>query len=63
MRNAEPNEAHYILSEMEKEGIIAGVITQNIDNLHQKAGSKKSLRSSWKYERRKLFKMRGEGEF
>ncbi|MEQ2129342.1 NAD-dependent protein deacylase [Caldanaerobacter subterraneus KAk] len=41
MRNAEPNEAHYILSEMEKEGIIAGVITQNIDNLHQKAGSKK----------------------
>ncbi|HHW58250.1 MAG TPA: NAD-dependent protein deacylase [Clostridia bacterium] len=40
MRNAEPNEAHYILSEMEKEGIIFGVITQNIDNLHQKAGSK-----------------------
>jgi NAD-dependent deacetylase len=41
MRNAEPNEAHYILSEMEKKGVIAGVITQNIDNLHQKAGSKK----------------------
>lgn len=40
MRNAKPNEAHYILSEMEKDGIISGVITQNIDNLHQKAGSK-----------------------
>lgn len=39
MKNAEPNEAHYILSEMEKEGIIFGVITQNIDNLHKKAGS------------------------
>jgi NAD-dependent deacetylase len=35
--NLDPME---VLSEMEKEGIIFGVITQNIDNLHQKAGSK-----------------------
>lgn len=39
MRDAKPNEAHYILSEMEKRGIISGIITQNIDSLHYKAGS------------------------
>lgn len=39
-RNAEPNEAHYKLAEMEKAGILDGVITQNIDGLHQKAGSR-----------------------
>lgn len=41
MRNAEPNRAHCILAEMEKEKYISGVITQNIDGLHLKAGSKK----------------------
>ena len=35
-----PNDAHYILAEMEKKGYIKSIITQNIDNLHQKAGSK-----------------------
>lgn len=40
MQDANPNEAHYILSEMEEKGIISGIITQNIDNLHHKAGSK-----------------------
>ena len=34
-----PNEAHYGLARLEKKGIIKTVITQNIDNLHQKAGS------------------------
>ncbi len=38
--HAKPNEAHYALAEMEKMGILKGVITQNIDNLHQEAGSK-----------------------
>jgi len=37
---ATPNEAHYTLAEMEKNGYIKSIITQNIDNLHQKAGSK-----------------------
>ena len=40
MRNAEPSRAHCILAEMEKEEYISGVITQNIDGLHLKAGSK-----------------------
>ncbi|QGA53614.1 NAD-dependent protein deacylase [Sulfolobus sp. E5-1-F] len=37
---AKPNKAHYSLAELEKMGIIKVIITQNIDGLHQKAGSK-----------------------
>ncbi|GAH06292.1 unnamed protein product, partial [marine sediment metagenome] len=36
---ATPNDGHYALAEMEKKGYIKSIITQNIDNLHQKAGS------------------------
>jgi NAD-dependent protein deacetylase/lipoamidase len=36
---ARPNPAHYALAELEKQGILLGVITQNVDNLHQAAGS------------------------
>ncbi|MCS7130260.1 MAG: NAD-dependent protein deacetylase [Archaeoglobaceae archaeon] len=39
--SAEPNPAHYAIAELEKMGIVKAVITQNIDMLHQKAGSKK----------------------
>lgn len=38
--NAQPNAAHYKLSELERAGKISAIITQNIDGLHQKAGSK-----------------------
>jgi len=37
--NAEPNAAHYALARLEKMGCLAGVITQNVDSLHKKAGS------------------------
>ena len=37
---AEPNPAHIKLAELEKAGRLSAVITQNIDGLHQKAGSK-----------------------
>jgi NAD-dependent deacetylase len=37
---AQPNPAHYALADLEKAGWIKSVITQNIDVLHQKAGSK-----------------------
>ncbi|MCK4654094.1 MAG: NAD-dependent deacylase [Candidatus Cloacimonetes bacterium] len=37
---AKPNAAHFALAEMEKMGYTKAVITQNIDNLHQQAGSK-----------------------
>ncbi len=41
--DAKPNNAHYGLAKLEKEGKLKAVITQNIDDLHQKAGSKNVL--------------------
>ena len=38
-----PNRAHLRLAELEREGKLRAVITQNIDGLHQAAGSKKVL--------------------
>lgn len=40
-RNIKPNAAHFFLSDLEKTGKLKAVITQNIDGLHQKAGSVK----------------------
>jgi len=40
VREAEPNPGHYALAELERLGLIKCVITQNIDGLHEKAGSK-----------------------
>ena len=37
----EPNITHKVLARWEEEGKLAAVVTQNIDGLHQKAGSKK----------------------
>lgn len=37
--DARPNPAHKVLAEMESRGFLHSVITQNIDNLHQEAGS------------------------
>ena len=39
MGTAQPNKAHQVLANLEKQGIIKGIITQNIDGLHQTAGS------------------------
>ncbi len=41
--DAQPNAAHLKLAEWEKAGKLKAVITQNIDGLHQKAGSKEVL--------------------
>ena len=38
---AKPNKAHFKLAELEKAGKLLAVVTQNIDGLHQKAGSQK----------------------
>lgn len=38
--DAEPNEAHRKLAELERVGKLSAVVTQNIDGLHQKAGSR-----------------------
>jgi NAD-dependent deacetylase len=39
----EPNEAHLALAEMQSKGIIQTIITQNIDGLHEKAGSSRVI--------------------
>lgn len=39
--DANPNAAHIKLAEMEQKGRLSAIITQNIDGLHQKAGSKR----------------------
>ncbi len=41
--DAKPNKAHLKLAELEKAGKLTAVVTQNIDGLHQAAGSKKVL--------------------
>ena len=40
-RDAKPNMAHKKLAELEAQGKLAAIVTQNIDGLHQKAGSEK----------------------
>lgn len=37
---AEPNPGHYAIAALEEKGVINTVITQNVDNLHQEAGTK-----------------------
>jgi NAD-dependent SIR2 family protein deacetylase len=39
--SAEPNDAHRALAALEAAGTVAGVITQNVDRLHQRAGSRR----------------------
>ena len=41
--DAKPNRAHYKLAELERDGPLQAVLTQNIDGLHQMAGSKRVL--------------------
>lgn len=40
LNDQEPNDGHKALAKMEELGYLSGIITQNIDNLHAKAGSK-----------------------
>jgi NAD-dependent deacetylase len=35
----EPNDAHFAIAELERRGLIRGVVTQNVDRLHRQAGS------------------------
>lgn len=42
-KNAQPNDCHRALVELEKRGKLKAIITQNIDGLHQMAGSKNVL--------------------
>ncbi len=44
MSEAKPNLAHYYLASLEKAGKLKAVVTQNIDSLHEMAGSQKVLK-------------------
>ncbi|MDR3208210.1 MAG: NAD-dependent protein deacylase [Oscillospiraceae bacterium] len=51
-RAAKPNRAHLVLAEWEARGLLDTVITQNIDGLHQTAGSRRVLElhgSNWRH--------------
>jgi NAD-dependent deacetylase len=41
--SARPNAAHIVLAELERTGIVSAVVTQNIDGLHQAAGSQRVI--------------------
>ncbi len=41
--NAKPNAGHYALAKLEEMGLLKGIITQNVDNLHQAAGNEKVI--------------------
>lgn len=43
MRRSEPNEGHHALARLERAGVVGGVITQNVDRLHQRAGSRRVI--------------------
>jgi NAD-dependent deacetylase len=40
LADAKPNPAHHALSELERRGLVQAVVTQNVDRLHQAAGSR-----------------------
>ena len=42
-RDALPNAAHQVLAEWEQKGVVEAIVTQNIDSLHTRAGSKRIL--------------------
>jgi len=43
MQTAQPNAAHYTLATLEQNGFISKLVTQNVDRLHQKAGSQSAI--------------------
>lgn len=51
MRRAEPNDGHFALAELEQRGVLTGLITQNVDRLHQAAGSRKVIDLHGRFDR------------
>ncbi len=51
LRDVAPNAGHEALARMEHEGIVNGVVTQNIDLLHLKAGSRNVVHLHGRYDR------------
>ena len=51
LEKSQPNPAHIALAELENSGKLKGIITQNVDNLHQRAGSKKVVEYHGNFEK------------
>lgn len=51
MRRTEPNAGHQALAELEARGVLVGVITQNVDLLHEEAGSVDVIDLHGRYDR------------
>ena len=51
LTEAEPNVTHKVLAKLEAQGLLKAVITQNIDGLHKRAGSKRVLEVHGSYTR------------
>lgn len=51
MARTEPNAGHRALAELERSGVVSGVITQNVDLLHTKAGSQTVVNLHGSYDR------------
>ncbi len=43
VENSKPNSAHLVLARLEQMGLLSSIVTQNIDNLHQAAGSRRVI--------------------
>jgi NAD-dependent deacetylase len=43
LKDKQPNEAHRAVAELERRGLIRGVVTQNVDRLHRLAGSQRVI--------------------
>jgi NAD-dependent deacetylase len=43
LSEAEPNDGHVALAELERRGLVQAIVTQNIDGLHQRAGSQEVI--------------------
>ena len=74
LTEAEPNAGHLALAELERGGLVRAVVTQNIDRLHERAGSREvvavhgSIRTSScrrcgvRYELREVLRMLAEAD-
>jgi NAD-dependent SIR2 family protein deacetylase len=51
VRRTEPNEGHRALARLEADGVVVGIITQNVDLLHEAAGSRNVIDLHGRYDR------------
>ena len=59
LKDKRPNPAHEAIAELERRGLIEGVITQNIDRLHRAAGSENVIEVHGSIERSVCLECRG----